>query len=552
MPHHTYPQEPVRVTEAAWWRSAVIYQIYPRSFQDSDGDGVGDLAGITARLDYLADLGVDTLWISPIFPSPMIDFGYDVADYTGIDPLFGTLDDFDRLLAAAHQRGLRVLLDFVPNHSSDRHPWFVESRSARANPKRDWYIWRDPAPDGGPPNNWLSDFGGSAWAHDPATGQYYYHAMLREQPDLNWRNPDLKAAMLDAMRFWFDRGVDGFRVDILWHAIKHADFPDNPPNPAWREGMAEKDRLLQLHSTDQPEIHALAAEMRALADEHDAMLVGEIYLPVPKLMTYYGTSQSPGVHLPFNFQLIEAPWNARLLHDLIAAYEAALPPGGWPNWVLGNHDRPRIAARVGEAQARVAAMLLLTLRGTPTLYQGDELGIGGVAIPPNRVVDPRELREPGLGFGRDPVRTPLAWDGSPNGGFSPSDPWLPLHDDWSARNVAAVAADLRSMLSLYRALLALRRAHPALAIGDMRMIEAEGDALAYERMHDGARIVVVLNLGSAEQAIDLPGAYHLLLSTYPGAGGGSGSSRSQLDPGLRRGTMKLRPDEGLVLIETAP
>jgi len=520
-----------------WWQSGVIYQVYPRSFQDTDGDGVGDLAGIERRLDYLADLGVDAIWISPIFPSPMVDFGYDVADYTGIHPLFGTLADFDRLLAAAHDRGIRVLLDFVPNHSSDQHPWFLESRSSRTNPKRDWYIWRDPVigADGErrPPNNWISDFGGPAWEWDEATGQYYYHAMLREQPDLNWRNPGLKAAMLDAMRFWFDRGVDGFRVDILWHMIKAADFRDNPPNPDWKPGMADMHKVLQLHSTDQPEVFAIAAEMRALADSYGAegnerVLVGEIYLPVERLMAYYG-EDGEGVHLPFNFQLIDADWNPRALHRMVGDYEAALPPGGWPNWVLGNHDRPRIASRVGAAQARVAAMLLLTMRGTPTIYYGDELGLADVAIPPEKVRDPRELLEPGLGFGRDPVRTPMPWDASPQAGFTSGEPWLPLNPDWPIRNVATEAADSGSMLSLYRALLALRRAHPALAVGDKRLLSAHSHVLAYERMNEGERIVIGLNLSGEPQQFDLPDG-RLLLST-----GGD------YTPGW------LAPDQGVIL-----
>jgi glycosidase len=365
---------------AHWWQTGVIYQIYPRSFQDTNGDGIGDLKGIERRLDYLASLGIDAIWISPIYPSPMADFGYDVADYCGVDSRFGALADFDDLLAQTHARGLKVLLDFVPNHTSDRHPWFVESRSSRDHPKRDWYIWRDAAPDGGPPNNWISDFGGSAWEWDEATRQYYYHAFLKEQADLNWRNPAVQAAMYDVMRFWFDRGVDGFRIDVLWHMVKAADFPDNPPNPAFQPGMGEMHRVLQLHSTDQPEVHGIAADMRAIADSYSAMgrgervLIGEIYLPVNRLMHYYGWERA-GVHLPFNFQLVDAPWEARVLATLIADYEAALPPGGWPNWVLGNHDRPRVAAKRGQAQARVAAMLLLTLRGTPTLYYGDELGL---------------------------------------------------------------------------------------------------------------------------------------------------------------------------------
>ena len=494
---------------APWWQTGVIYQIYLRSFQDSNHDGIGDLKGIARRLDYLAGLGIAAIWISPFYPSPMADFGYDVADYCGVDARFGTLADFDDLLAQAHARGLKVLLDFVPNHTSDRHPWFVESRSSRNNPKRDWYIWRDGAPDGGPPNNWISDFGGSAWEWDEVTGQYYYHAFLKEQADLNWRNPAVRAAMYDVMRFWFDRGVDGFRIDVLWHMVKAADFPDNPPNPDYRPAMGDMHRVLQLQSTDQPEVHAIAAEMRAIADSYGAggqgerVLIGEIYLPVERLMHYYGRERAE-VHLPFNFQLVDAPWEAPVLATLIARYEAALPPGGWPNWVLGNHDRPRVAAKRGEAQARVAAMLLLTLRGTPTLYYGDELGLSDVAIPPEQVQDPRELREPGLGLGRDPVRTPMPWDGSQNAGFTTGEPWLPLHADWPTRNVAQMSEDPHSILALYRRLLALRRAHPALSIGDIELLETEGDVLAYQRRHGAERLIVALNLGKRPHRLELP------------------------------------------------
>ncbi|RYY40048.1 MAG: alpha-amylase, partial [Sphingomonadales bacterium] len=324
------------MSERPWWERAAIYQVYPRSFQDADGDGVGDLAGIERRLDYLVWLGVDAVWLSPIFPSPMADFGYDVADYVGIDALFGDFAAFDSLLAAAHDRGLKLLLDLVPNHSSDRHPWFVESRSSRNNPKRDWYIWRDPAPDGGPPNNWISDFGGPAWEYDEATGQYYSHAFLKEQPDLNWRNPDLRAAMLDVLRFWFDRGVDGFRIDVLWHMLKDAHFRDNPPNPDYDPGMGEMHKVRQLYSTDQPEVHEIAAEMRRIADDagaegQDRLLIGEIYLPTERLMDYYGTEDAPEVHLPFNFQLIDIAWEAHVLADAILNYEEALPAGAWPN-----------------------------------------------------------------------------------------------------------------------------------------------------------------------------------------------------------------------------
>lgn len=503
-----------------WWQSGTIYQIYPRSFQDSDGDGVGDLAGIEARLDHLVRLGIDAIWLSPIFPSPMADFGYDVADYCDVDPLFGDLERFDLLLKAAHDRGLKLLLDFVPNHSSDQHPWFIESRSSRVNPKRDWYIWRDPAPGGGPPNNWISDFGGSSWEWDEGTGQYYLHAFLKEQPDLNWRNPEVRAAMMDVLRFWLDRGVDGFRIDVLWHMVKAEGLPDNPPNPDYHPAMGEMHSVLQLHSTDQPEVHAIAAEMRALADSYsgDRVLIGEICLPVPQLMHYYGTAEAAGVHLPFNFQLIDASWDASALGQMISTYEAALPEDGWPNWVLGNHDRPRIATRVGEAQARIAAMLLLTLRGTPTIYYGDELGLADVAIPADRVADPRELREPGLGLGRDPVRTPMPWDDGAHAGFSTGEPWLPLNPDWRERNVAAQADDPASMLSLHRTLLALRRRHPALSVGSFALVDAGADVLAYERRHEGERLLIALNLGAEDRALVLPADARIddvLASTLP-------------------------------------
>src|SRR5215212_11925476 len=449
-------------TGGAWWQKGVVYQIYPRSFQDSNADGVGDLPGIAARLDYLVALGVHAIWISPVFPSPMADFGYDVSDYCGIDPLFGTLDDFDRLIAAAHEHGLKVILDFVPNHTSDQHPWFAESRSSRDSAKRDWYIWRDPKPDGSPPSNWVSEFGGSAWTFDQTTGQCYYHAYLKEQPDLNWRNPLVQDAMLQVIRFWFERGVDGFRVDAIHHLFEDKELRDNPPNPDWREGMSPARRVLRTRTMDQPEVHDAIAAMRRVSDEYDdRVMIGEAYLPIDRLMAYYGVDLT-GFHLPFNFHLISTPWQPVAIAALIDAYEAALPQGGWPNWVLGNHDRSRVASRIGREQARVAAMLLLTLRGTPTMYQGEELGMTDVPIPPERVQDPWERNVPGLGLGRDPERTPMPWDERAQGGFTTGEPWLPLGADVETVNVAAQATDPRSILSLTRALLALRRAEPAL------------------------------------------------------------------------------------------
>ncbi len=500
---------------AEWWKTGVIYQVYPRSFQDSDGDGVGDLQGVRSRLGYLADLGVAAIWISPFYVSPMADFGYDVADYCAVDPLFGTLADFDALAADAHTRRLKLIIDFVPNHTSEQHPWFIQSRSSRSNPKADWYIWHDAAPDGGPPNNWLSNFGGSAWEWDPARGQYYYHAYLKAQPDLNWRNPEVRAAMMDVLRFWLDRGVDGFRVDVMWHLMKDARFRDNPPNPDFKPGQMGIERFLQTRSADQPEVHDVVAEMRKVIDSYpDRVLIGEIYLPVERLVAYYGKALD-GANLPFNFHLLQTPWTARDLAGLIQTYEAALPAGGWPNWVLGNHDRPRLASRIGPAQARVAAMLLLTLRGTPTMYYGDELGLANVEIPPDEVRDPWEKNEPGLGLGRDPVRTPMPWDASPDAGFTAGTPWLPLNPDWRTRNVQALDADPDSILRLYHRLLAFRRESQVLQLGGYGRISAHDGVLTFERVLDSDRLTVALNLK------DTPGrapfadnaAHRILVST---------------------------------------
>jgi alpha-glucosidase len=527
----------VNLSESVWWRDGVVYQIYPRSFADANGDGVGDLPGIIAHLAYLGELGVDAIWLSPIYPSPMADFGYDVSDYCDVDPLFGTLADADRLIAAAHARNLKVILDFVPNHSSDRHPWFLASRSGRDDPKRDWYIWHDPAPDGGVPNNWLAQFGGSAWEWDARTSQFYLHSFLKEQPDLNWRNPSMRAAMYAAMRFWLQRGVDGFRVDVLWMLVKDDRFRDNPPNPAYVGARGSYDRLVPLYTSDRPEIHAIVSEMRAVLDEYESrVLIGEIYLPLERLMTYYGADLR-GAHLPFNFQLIDAVWNAAALATVVRTYEAALPAGAWPNWVLGNHDKPRIASRVGVAQARVAAMLLLTLRGTPTLYYGDELGMTDVPIVAGAVRDPAELRQPGLGLGRDPERSPLPWDASPRAGFTTGEPWLPLGEH-ERTNVAVQLADDRSMLALHRRLLALRRTHRALTRGTLTAIQADGNVLSYERSDGESRLKIALNLGGVPQTVAVPQwARRLLLSTELDR-----ASHEAVD-----GRYALRPNEGIVI-----
>ncbi|PZS31870.1 MAG: alpha-amylase [Pseudonocardiales bacterium] len=534
-----------------WWQAGVIYQIYPRSYADTDGDGVGDLPGITGRLDHLQRLGVDAIWLSPIYPSPMLDFGYDVTDHTGIDPLFGDLARFDTLIAEAHQRGLRVLMDFIPNHTSDRHPWFTAARSGRHDPYRDWYLWADPAADGGPPNNWRSVFGGPAWTLDGESGQYFYHAYLPQQPDLNWRNRAVRAAQLDIMRTWLDRGVDGFRIDAFRHLLKDDQLRDNPPKPQWRVGMAPYDALLPEHTADHPDIGDLVALIRAVIDNHpaprgaaapgDRVLIGELYLPIERLMRYYGPAGA-GLHLPSNMHLIDTPWQAERVGALIDAYEAALPAGAWPNWVSGNHDRSRIATRVGPAQARVAAMLLLTLRGTPTLYYGEEIGMHDVPIPSELVQDPYERRVAGVGLGRDPERTPMQWTADPGAGFCAphSRPWLPLAEDAAVVNVATQNGQEDSMVTLYQRLLALRRAVPALSVGSYSPLQAAGDVLAYVREHQSQRIVVALNLSDRPRTVALSGISRgrILLSTDPHR------PTRQL-----AGTVILGPDQGVIIDE---
>jgi alpha-glucosidase len=523
-------------TGAAWWQTGVIYQIYPRSFQDTDGDGIGDLNGIASRLSHLVELGVDAIWLSPIFPSPMADFGYDVTDFCGVDPIFGTIDDFDRLLAQAHGAGLKLMLDFVPNHTSDQHPWFLESRSSRSSAKRDWYIWRDPKPDGAPPNNWLSEFGGSAWTLDEATGQYYYHAYLDAQPDLNWRHPEVRTAMLDVLRFWFSRGVDGFRVDAIHHLLEDQQLRDNPVNPDWHEGMSPARRLIRLHTMDQPEVHDAIAAMRRVADEFgDRLLIGEAYLPIDRLMSYYGVDLT-GFHLPFNFHLISTPWKPEAVAHLIRDYEAALPPGGWPNWVLGNHDRSRVASRIGREQARVAAMLLLTLRGTPTIYQGEEIGMQDAPIGPEQVRDPWERNVPGLGLGRDPVRTPMPWSADTHGGFTTGKPWLPVDMSGTA-DVRRQRTDQASSLSLYQRLLRLRKAEPALSRGSYVEVWHNHSVLVYERQHDSRRLQIALNMSAHTQALPpgLPAGRTLLSSAL-----------IELADGAAWHSDRLRPHEGLI------
>jgi alpha-glucosidase len=522
-----------------WWRYGVIYQVYPRSFQDANNDGQGDLAGITARLGYFVELGVDIIWLSPIFPSPMRDGGYDIANYVDVDPLFGTLSDFDRLLKEAHERSIRILLDLVPNHTSDQHPWFVNSRSSRRSDKRDWYLWADAAPGGGPPNNWLSEFGGSAWEYDVETGQYYYHAFLAAQPDLNWRNPQVQGAMADIMRFWLQRGVDGFRVDVLWHLLKDKQLHDNPPNLQFKDGDPPYRRLLPRYTTDLPEVHDVISMLRRVIDEYpDRLMIGEVYLPIKQLVAYYGRDLR-GAHLPFNFALLETPWEPAALAQLIEDYEAALPAGGWPNWVLGNHDRPRLMSRIGTEQARVAAMLLLTLRGTPTIYYGEEIGMRDAVIALDRLRDPIGDAITGLRYGRDSVRTPMQWDASRFAGFSIVDPWLPIADTSAGTNVVAQRKDPTSILNLYRRLIAIRRASPALLNGAYRTVMVRSNLFAFARIETSERMLIVLNLASDAVVLNLEA--NIWNGTI------AASTFADRDDEMIAGSIMLRAHEGLVV-----
>jgi alpha-glucosidase len=514
--------------QADWWRRAVFYEIYVRSFQDSDGDGVGDLAGITARLDYLNDgtprsLGVDALWLTPINPSPMYDFGYDVSDYCAVDPLFGTLGDLDRLLAEAHRRGLRVILDLVPNHTSHHHAWFTASSAGRGSPQRDWYIWRDPAAGGEPPNNWVSSFGGPAWTLDLASGQYYLHSFLAEQPDLNYRNPAVRAAMEDVIRFWLDRGVDGFRIDVIHKLLKDAELRDNPlPDPDDPHPVRDYFGQRHLFDEDQPEVHDIIRSWRRLLDRYgDRMMVGEVYLLDPRRVVPYYGGACDELQLAFNFSFLWNPWDAASFRTRVEEVEALLPAGAQPTYVLSSHDAPRHRSRFDDAvygadRARVAALMLLTLRGTPFLYYGEEIGMRDVDVPPQRVRDPVGHRFPTLG--RDPERTPMQWDASPTAGFSSSvDPWLPIGPEAPQVNVAAQADDPTSLLSFYRRVIWYRRSSPALSEGTYRPLDAPSDVFLYLREHARQRVLIALNFGGQTHAVDLPraGRGRIVLATRP-------------------------------------
>jgi alpha-glucosidase len=482
-----------------WWRDAVVYQIYPRSFADADGDGVGDLAGICARLDHIAALGVDAVWLSPIYRSPMADFGYDVSDHTAIEPIFGDEDTFDRLVTECHRRGLRVLLDYVANHTSDQHPWFQESRASRRSPRRDWYIWRDGPPDR-PPNNWRAAFGGRAWTWDEPSEAWYLHLFLPQQPDLNWRNPEVVAAQHDVLRFWLDRGVDGFRADVIHLIGKDESLADQPPE------LAHLD-LVGVH--DNPYTHVLLRDIRRVLDSYEGerIMVGEVNLRSAELIApYYGHDDE--LPLVFNFALLSQPWDAAAWAAVVEEAEQALAPrDAWPVWVLSNHDQVRHRSRYGgsERRARVAATILLTLRGTPFLYAGEELGLEDAVLRDEDRVDPG---------GRDGCRAPIPWEPFEPYGWC-TRPWLPFPPEAGPRSAAAQADDPNSILCLYQRLLAARRASPALHAGTWHLVEATATRLVYERSTDQDRRLVAANLGPDAIQIAIPGEWQVETCTDP-------------------------------------
>ena len=500
------------MTGRDWWKRAVFYQVYPRSFQDSDGDGVGDLPGVLSRLPYLQRLGVDALWISPFFRSPMKDFGYDISDYRDVDPLFGTLDDFKRLAEAAHGRGMRVVVDLVVNHSSAEHPWFKAARSSRDDPHHDWYIWR-PMTGRKPPNNWVSLFEQrSAWYPNPATGEWYLATFTRDQPEFDWRNPELRTAIYDVVRFWMDLGADGFRMDVATAYVKDESFRSNPFKLNLIPDLFQE----HLYDRNRPEVHAIFREFRTLADSYgDRVLIGETHGREAELAASCHGMADDELHMAFNFDFLFRTWSARAFRESAERWYRLLPPGAWPNFTLSNHDQPRHVHRYRdgphtEARARIAATMLLTLRGTPFLYYGEELGISCRRLPRKALRDPLGLATWPLPLGRDPTRTPMQWDASPNAGFTAGTPWLPLNPDWPRRNAAVQEADPGSLWNWYAALIRLRKARPELVEGSLEWLDAPDDVMAFRRTRDGTSVSVALNFGRRPARMALPSGSVLL------------------------------------------
>jgi alpha-glucosidase len=524
--------------DRVWWRDGVLYQVYPRSFADSDGDGIGDLRGIIDHLGHLAWLGIDGVWLSPIMVSPDADWGYDVADYRSVQPVLGSLADLDELIAEAHRCHIRVILDLVPNHTSIEHPWFVESRSSRDNPKRDWYVWADPKPDGSPPNNWLSTFGGPAWTLDQRSGQYYLHNFTPDQPDLNWWSEEVRDEFDHILRFWFDRGVAGFRIDVAHMVVKDRELRDNPPVPEGAHWMDQLRGQWPVHNQCRPEVHDVIRRWRRLADSYDPprVLVGETFVfDVETMASFYGRGDE--LHLAFNFVFMTAPFEAKALREVVDVTEKAVPAEGWPVWTGGNHDLHRFASRwCGGDPDKIACALvmLLTLRGGVFLYYGDEIGMPDVEVPEEQLRDPVGIKLHPLPVGRDPQRTPMQWTPEPGGGFSASstvEPWLP-YGDYTNCNVDDQRRDPDSTLSLCRDLIGLRDSIPDLRTGTYATVAAGGGLWAWRR---GDRILVALNLADVPAGVDgVDGLVRI------------GTNRSR-DGERVDGSLDLAPWEGVVV-----
>ncbi len=489
-----------------WWQHGVIYQIYPRSFQDTNNDGIGDLQGIISHLDYLQDLGIDGIWLSPINPSPDVDFGYDVADYNTIDPKFGTLDDFDLLLAEAHKRDIHIILDLVLNHTSDQHFWFRESRKSKDNPYHDWYLWRDPAPNGKVPNNWLSTFGGPGWEYDKNLNQYYFHMFYPEQPDLNWRNPKVQQAVLDIFKYWLDRGVDGFRLDVFNTYFKHPQFADNPKKPGYH--IRPFDRFNHINDNSQPEMFPFLQQIRKLLDAYPARyVVGETFLSEPVHARMYIAPDL--LHAGFDYAYANSPWGARSFGNAIQYWDALHGNTAWPNYFLNNHDTPRTSVRyasgLSDARLKLLACMHLTLRGTPYLYYGEEIGIRDIKLKRNEVQDPIGKRKWSTSKGRDGCRSPMQWNDAPYAGFSKVTPWLKVNPDYAMRNVEAQKSDPASLLNTYKTLLKIRKEHTALYAGDLQLHPLKNEAvLVYERKTEDEHALIALNFSNQDQTVDLP------------------------------------------------
>ena len=496
-----------------WWRSAVIYQVYPRSFLDTNGDGVGDLSGITAKLDYIASLGVDIVWISPFFKSPMKDFGYDISDYCDVDPLFGSLADFDRLVQRAHELGLKIMIDQVLSHTADSHPWFAESRRDRSNPKSDWYVWADPQADGTPPNNWLSIFGGSAWQWDTRRCQYYLHNFLTSQPDMNFHQPAVQQAHLDNLRFWLERGVDGFRLDACNFHFHDRQLRNNPP-ALLRDSTTVSDSNpygMQAHVYDktQPENLAFLVKVRGLLNEYGAVSIGEVGADDSLAVMADYTADGDKLHMAYSFNLLTSVFSAAHIRTQVEQFEARVK-GGWASWPVGNHDSVRVMSRWGGAHpvpalAKLVLAMQLALKGAPCLYQGDELALTEAELPFEALQDPY-----GIAFwpefkGREGCRTPIPWDASlPHAGFSSGQPWLPVPPEHRARAVAGQEGDGQSALNVARKLIHWRKALPQLTLGDIAFFDAPEPILAFRRDLEGTTIFAAFNLSDQAQRFEWP------------------------------------------------